>query len=108
MKIVAVQLNLKFCKSYKVFYDYLEEEVFSKISKDCDLLVFPENINLCLLFAKNDLEILNVRSVYEKFIDWLISLLNLSFYSLFNIPEIIFASGELTISLAVLAISVTF
>jgi hypothetical protein len=27
---------------------------------------------------------------------------------LFNIPEIIFASGELIISLAVLAISVTF
>jgi len=79
MKIVAVQLKLRNCKSYKVFYDFLENDVFKNLPENIDLLVFPENINLCLLFAKNDLKSLNLRSIYEVFIDRLISLSNLSF-----------------------------
>lgn len=79
MKVVAVQLNLKNCKNYKIFYDFLENEVFQKLPENMDLLVFPENINLCLLFAKNDLKSLNLRSFYERIIDKLISLLDLSF-----------------------------
>ena len=79
MKVSAVQLNLKNCKNYKIFYDFLENEVFQKLPENMDLLVFPENINLCLLFAKNDLKSLNLRSFYERIIDKLISLLDLSF-----------------------------
>lgn len=79
MKIVAVQLRLKNCKSYKVFYDFLENDVFKNLPENCDLLVFPENINLSLFFLKNDLKSLNLRSFYERFIDRILSMLNLSF-----------------------------
>ena len=79
MKIVAVQLKLRNCKSYKVFYDFLENDVFKNLPENCDLVVFPENINLSLFFLKNDFKSLNLRSFYERFIDWILSLLNLSF-----------------------------
>ena len=79
MKIVAVQLNLKNCNNYKIFYDYIESEVFKIMPENTDLIVFPENINLCLQFVKNDFNSLNLRTFYERIIDKFISLLNLSF-----------------------------
>ena len=78
MKIYAAQLKLKNCQSLDLFENYLEEEIFSKIN-DADLVVFPENINLCLLFAKEPKLTLSVRSVFETIFDKFLSLINLSF-----------------------------
>lgn len=79
MKLVAVQLNLKNCKTYKIFHDYIENEVFKNLPENTDLAVFPENINLCLLFVKNDFKTLSLRTFYERIIDKFISMLDLSF-----------------------------
>ena len=54
MRVCAVQLNLKHCADYASFVSYLQKEVFDNLLIVPDLLVFPENINLCLLFAKKD------------------------------------------------------
>ena len=65
MKICAVQLNLQKCSSYESFYNFLDNEVFQKTSNNTDLIVFPENINLSLLFAKKPKLSLSVNKFYE-------------------------------------------
>ena len=75
-----VQLNLKqeFCKFE--FQEYLENEIFKKLDSDTNLVVFPENINLALLFAKKyEVKKQSIKTIFETFIDWLISKLNLKF-----------------------------
>lgn len=80
IKVCSVQLKLKQCKTWSSFFNYLRDEVFSKLESDVDLVVFPENINLCLLFAQdNDVDSYSTRSIFEKFIDGFLSLLDLSF-----------------------------
>jgi predicted amidohydrolase len=77
MKICAVQLNPKSCKDFKQFYSYLEN-IF-KQAKEQDLLVFPENINFCLLAYKPILISLSTKTFIESIFDKIISKLNLSF-----------------------------
>ena len=50
MKVCAVQLKPKSCKDFDEFYSYLEN-IFEQ-AKEQDLLVFPENVNFCLLAYK--------------------------------------------------------
>lgn len=79
VKLCAVQLNLKNCSSYNSFLKYIEFEVFSK-TEISDLYVFPENINLSLLFAKDqNIESSSVRTFYETLVDKFLSILDLSF-----------------------------
>lgn len=79
MVICAVQLNLKNCYNIEQFTKYLEQEVIKK-STNIDLLVFPENINLSILFARYDnFKSNSFRSFYEKLVDQFLSMLDLSF-----------------------------
>jgi predicted amidohydrolase len=89
MKICAVQLNLKQCLSYNSFLNYLEKEVFQNLPKDVDLVCFPENINLCLLFAKKqNIQKLGIKTNIEILFDKIISSLDLSFLlRIFNIEN---------------------
>lgn len=78
--ICMVQLNLRTEFSKNEFYTYIEEEIFKKLNPNTHLVVFPENINLALLFArKYELRQKNVKNIFENLIDWLISKLNLRF-----------------------------
>ena len=89
MKVCAVQLNLKQCLSYNSFLDYIEKEVFLNLPKDVDLVCFPENINLCLLFAKKqNIQKLGIKTYFEVLFDKIISSLDLSFLlRIFNIEN---------------------
>ncbi len=77
MKICAVQLNPKNCKDFNQFLNYLDN-IFEQ-AEDCDLLVFPENINLCLLAYKATPISLSAKTFIETLFDKIISKLNLSF-----------------------------
>lgn len=77
MKIYAAQLNLKNCKTKESFEKYLEEEVFSKVDK-ADLIVFPENINLCLLFVKKPIFSLSVKTTFETIFNKILSIIDLT------------------------------
>ena len=78
--ICMVQLNLRTEFSKNEFYSYMENEIFKKLNPNTHLVVFPENINLALLFArKYELRQNRIRNIFETFIDWLISKLNLRF-----------------------------
>jgi len=81
MRVCAVQLNLKHCADYASFVSYLQKEVFDNLLIVPDLLVFPENINLCLLFAKKDksFETKNFKTFIELVFDKFIRLFDLSF-----------------------------
>jgi predicted amidohydrolase len=79
VKICAAQLNLKKCSSNESFYNYLNNEVFRNISNDTDLIVFPENINLSLLFVKRPKLSLSFKTIFETIFDKFISAINLSF-----------------------------
>lgn len=87
MKVCAVQLNLKHCTSYRAFVSYLEDQVFLKIKEMPDLIVFPENINYCLIFAKKEnFKIKSFRNKFELLFDKIIQKTDLSF--IFNILNI--------------------
>lgn len=77
MKVCAVQLNPKNSRNINEFYSYLEE-IFEQ-AEDCDLLVFPENINLCLLTYKPTSMSLSAKTFIETLFDKIISKINLSF-----------------------------
>jgi len=83
MKVCAVQLNLKHCANLQSFINYLEDQVLRQFDEMPDLIVFPENINYCLLFAKEEkITSKSFRSKFEEIFDSVISKINLSF--LFN------------------------
>jgi len=87
MKVCAVQLNLKHCTSAQSFIKYLEDQVFSQFDEMPDLIVFPENINYCLLFAKKEkITAKSFRTKFEEIFDRVISKINISF--LFNFLDI--------------------
>ena len=87
MKVCAVQLNLKHCTSAQSFIKYLEDQVFSQFDEMPDLIVFPENINYCLLFAKKEkITAKSFRTKFEEIFDSVISKINISF--LFNFLDI--------------------
>ena len=87
MKVCAVQLNLKHCTSAQSFINYLEDQVFSQFDEMPDLIVFPENINYCLLFAKKEkITAKSFRNKFEEIFDRVISKINISF--LFNFLDI--------------------
>lgn len=99
MNICMVQLNLKTEFSKKEFYTYLEDEIFKKLNPNTHIVVFPENINLALLFAKKyEIEQKNVKSIFENLIDWIISKLNLRFildaFNIENQKKIILSSMQ--------------
>lgn len=80
INICMVQLNLKQELSKKCFEQYIENEIFKKLDPKTNIVVFPENINLALLFAKNDVVTkFGVRNIFENIFDWIISKLNLKF-----------------------------
>ena len=87
MKVCAVPLNLKHCTSAQSFIRYLEDQVFSQFDEMPDLIVFPENINYCLLFAKKEkITAKSFRTKFEEIFDRVISKINISF--LFNFLDI--------------------
>lgn len=77
MKICAVQLVLKNCKTRTEFIEYIYSQL--KIQEQYDILVFPENINLCLLNVQDDYKIFSLKDKLEIFVDKILSKLNLSF-----------------------------
>jgi predicted amidohydrolase len=77
MKVCAVQLKPKNCKDYNQFYSYLED-IFDQ-AKEQDLLVFPENINFCLISYKPTQISLSTKTFIENLFNLFISKLNLSF-----------------------------
>ena len=81
MRVCAIQLNLKHCADFESFKIYLQREVFDNLLVVPDLLVFPENINFCLLFAKKyeTFESKSFKNFVESSFDKIIRLLDLSF-----------------------------
>ena len=81
MRVCAIQLNLKYCADLNSFHDYLQKEVFDQLLVVPDLLVFPENINLCLLFSKKyeQFSQKSFKNAIEKLFDKFISSFDLSF-----------------------------
>ncbi len=80
MKVACIQLNLKHCISQKSFETYIEKEVFERMLVLPDIICFPENINYCLLFAKQEKYFpLSVKNFFESWFDKIISKLDLSF-----------------------------
>lgn len=79
MKYKIVQLNLKNCFNYIQFYDYLQSAVDLQ-KQQADLIIFPENLNLMLLFArKQNVKTNNLRNLFEIWIDKILSILKLNF-----------------------------
>ena len=79
MKVCAVQLNLKHCFSSASFQNYLEKQVFENLLVQPDIICFPENINYCLLFAKQEKYFsLSVKNFFESWFDKIISKLDIS------------------------------
>ena len=89
MKVASVQLNLKHCFSQKSFQSYIEKQVFENLLIKPDVICFPENINYCLLFAKQEkISSLNIKNNFESLFDKVISKLDLSFiFRLINIKN---------------------
>lgn len=81
MRVCAIQLNLKHCADFESFKNYLQREVFDNLLVVPDLLVFPENINFCLLFAKKfeTFQSKSFKNFIESSFDKIIRLLDLSF-----------------------------
>jgi hypothetical protein len=74
MKVASVQLNLKHCFSQKSFQSYIEKQVFENLLIKPDVICFPENINYCLLFAKQEkISSLNIKNNFESLFDKVIS-----------------------------------
>lgn len=95
--VCAVQLNLRYCSNWYDFFNLLDKNVFSKFAKLPDLVVFPENINLCLFFHKfQPIQSLSIRNWLEKLFDKIITNLNLSFLlrtqSLYSQKDIIISA----------------
>lgn len=84
-KICAVQTKLKICNNEKQFYEYINS-LLANLLNNVDLICFPENLNLCLLFAKPDINSKSFRSFYENLVDKILSFLNLSF--LLNVQDL--------------------
>lgn len=76
--ITCVQLKLKNCKNETQFYNLIKSSL-KNLKQSTDLICFPENLNLCLLFAQPDINTKSFRSFYENLIDKILSFLNLSF-----------------------------
>lgn len=89
MKVSCIQLNLKHCLSQKSFESYIEKEVFERMLIYPDIICFPENINYCLLFAKQEKYFsLSIKNFFESWFDKIISKLDLSFiFRIFNIKN---------------------
>lgn len=89
MKVSCIQLNLKHCFSQKSFENYIEKEVFERMLVFPDIICFPENINYCLLFAKQEKYfLLSIKNFFESWFDKIISKLDLSFiFRFFNIKN---------------------
>ncbi len=82
LKISCMQLNLNNCTNQDQFFNLIDFNSNQKL----DLIVFPENINLCLIFAKSQIRSNSFRSFYEGLVDKFLSMLNLSF--LLNIQDL--------------------
>lgn len=73
-------MNLKNCFTNFQFYNYLKKSINIDPENKPDLIIFPENINLCLLFAINiKFQTKSVQNIFENIIDYLISKLKLNF-----------------------------
>lgn len=100
--IVILQLNLKNCFSFNQFLNYLDKSIQSS-HNNIDLITFPENLNLCLLFAKKyNIETKSIKNILENIFDKFLSYLNLNFIlNMFDINNqkliIIEASKQLAI-----------
>ncbi len=75
-------MNLKNCFTNIQFYNYLKKSIEIDSNNKPDLIIFPENINLCLLFAINILSKIQTKTYknkIENILDYIISKLNLNF-----------------------------
>ena len=80
MLVCSAQLRLRHCISQKSFQTFLEKQVFEKMLVHPDIICFPENINYCLLFAKQDkIFSLSIKNFFESWFDKVISKLDFSF-----------------------------
>ena len=80
MLVSCIQLNLNHCFSKESFETYIERQVFDRLLVRPDIICFPENINYCLLFAKQEkLFSLSIKNFFESWFDKIISKLDLSF-----------------------------
>ena len=79
MKIAIVQLNLNQHINYSDFYKHMENLVKQAKENDSDLIAFPEDINLCILWTKYDrFSVKSIKPVLEHAFEFLITKFNLS------------------------------
>ena len=79
MKIAIVQLNLNQYIHYSEFCKHMESLVKKAKDDNSDLIVFPEDINLCILWAKYDkFASKSIKPVLEHVFEFLITKINLS------------------------------
>lgn len=79
MKIAIVQLNLNQYIHYSDFLAHMEKLVKEAKDNNSDLIVFPEDINLCVLWTKYiQLSSKSIKPVLESLFEFIISKLNLS------------------------------
>jgi predicted amidohydrolase len=79
MKIAIVQLNLNQYRLYNDFFSHMENIIKKAKDNDADLVVFPEDINLCILWTKyHDLSAFTIKPILEHVFEFIISRINLS------------------------------
>jgi len=79
MKIAIVQLNLNQYRYYDQFLNHMEDIIVEAKLNNADLVVFPEDINLCVLWAKySDLATFTIKPILEHLFEYIISRINLS------------------------------
>jgi predicted amidohydrolase len=79
MKIAIVQLNLNQYRLYNDFFSHMENIIKKAKDNDADLVVFPEDINLCILWTKyDDLSAFTIKPILEHVFEFIISRINLS------------------------------
>ena len=79
MKIAIVQLNLNQYRLYNDFFSHMENIIKKAKDNNSDLVVFPEDINLCILWTKyDDLSAFTIKPILEHVFEFIISRINLS------------------------------
>lgn len=79
MRIAIVQLNLNQYRYYDQFLNHMEDIIVEAKLNNADLVVFPEDINLCVLWAKySDLATFTIKPILEHLFEYIISRINLS------------------------------
>jgi predicted amidohydrolase len=79
MRIAIVQLNLNQYRYFDQYVNHMENIISKAKDNNADLVVFPEDINLCVLWTKyNDIAALSIKPILEHIFEFIISRINLS------------------------------